>query len=101
MPRKSNRTPASSAPTKQYRGIRRLNNPIEIWENKGARFEWRVLKKHDENLWYIAEKSPLTNGQWKYRDIPSKSIRACGIKIFPEVKEVRLEKIGRRYYPMG
>ena len=72
---------------------RKVDNPYEIWVNRNAGWEWRILKKYQapENevknqfaRWYCAVKSPMTYGSWEYGDTYVKDIKDVAYKVdFP------------------
>ena len=68
---------------------RKVDNPYEIWENKKAGWEWRILKKYqrpdkeEDNSharWFCAVKSPLTYNSWEYGDTYVKEIKQHATK---------------------
>lgn len=57
---------------------RKVDNPYEVWKNKNAGWEWRVLKKYQSPSneaknpyarWHCAVKSPFTHGSWDFGDV--------------------------------
>ncbi len=57
--------------------VRDVDHPYEIWIDRKAGFEYRVLKKYQKPSleaknkcarWYMATKSPYTFGDWEYGD---------------------------------
>ena len=70
---------------------RRLDNPYAIYTNSQG-WEWRILKtyqhpdKEKSNQyarWYVAARSPLTDGSWEYGDTYATEIQQYG-KLKPE-----------------
>lgn len=65
----------------------KVDNPYEIWENKQAGWEWRVLKKWqiDDDKpyarWFVAVKSPYTYGNWEYGDEYVAEIKKYAVRV--------------------
>jgi hypothetical protein len=69
---------------------RNVDNPYEIWANLEGTWEWRVLKKYqnEENekknplaRWFCAVKSPYTYGDFEYGDVYVRDIMANAVKV--------------------
>jgi len=64
--------------------VRPLDNPYEVWENKDAEWEWRVLKKYqkDDDAPFarvlVAARTPYTHGNWEYGDEYYKTLKESG-----------------------
>ena len=67
-----------------------VDKPYETYKNEMAGFEWRVLKKYqnEENeaknpyaRWYCAVKSPYTYDAWEYGDVYVKEVKDMGRKV--------------------
>ena len=65
---------------------RKLDNPYEIWKSVDGSWEWRVLKKYQEDdhkpnaRWFVAVKSPFTFGEFELGDEYAKNVMSQGIK---------------------
>ena len=67
-----------------------VDEPYEIYVNDMAGFEWRVLKKYqnEENeaknpyaRWYCAVKSPYTYDSWEYGDVYAQDVVKYGERV--------------------
>ena len=67
-----------------------VDEPYEPYVNDMAGFEWRVLKKYqnEENeaknpyaRWYCAVKSPYTYDSWEYGDVYVSEVKDMGRKV--------------------
>ena len=67
-----------------------VDEPYETYVNDMACFEWRVLKKYqnEENeaknpyaRWYCAVKSPYTYDSWEYGDVYVSEVKDMGRKV--------------------
>jgi hypothetical protein len=67
-----------------------VDEPYETYVNDMAGFEWRVLKKYqnEENeaknpyaRWYCAVKSPYTYDSWEYGDVYVSEVKDMGRKV--------------------
>lgn len=65
------------------------SKPYEVWENKAAGWEWRVLKKYQSPdkeagnqyaRWFCAVKSPFTYGQFELGDVYVREITSQAVK---------------------
>ena len=60
---------------------RKVDNPYEIWRSADGTWEWRILKKWQEDddkpyaRWFCAVKSPMTFGSYDYGDVYVKDIK--------------------------
>lgn len=68
-----------------FNKTRPIDHPYEVWRTADDTWEWRVLKKYKapENeekdvfaRWYVAVKSPFTNGAYEYGDSYAQDIKA-------------------------
>lgn len=65
---------------------RKIDNPYEIYKSVDGMWEWRVLKKYQEDdnkpnaRWFVAVKSPFTFGDWEYGDEYAKNVKSQGVK---------------------
>ena len=65
---------------------RTKENPYEIWKTPDGLWEWRVLRKYqvDDNKpharWFVAAKSPFTQGGFEYGDTYASDIKQYAIK---------------------
>ena len=68
----------------------KVEEPYETYVNNMAGFEWRVLKKYqnEENeaknpyaRWYCAVRSPYTYDAWEYGDVYVSEVKKMGRKV--------------------
>ena len=66
-----------------------VSDPYEIWENKSAGWEWRVLKKYQNPAkesanpharWMCAVSSPFTGGSHDLGDVYVKEVTENAVK---------------------
>lgn len=78
---------------KECARTRPVENPHEIWKTPDGTWEWRILKKWQENdeepyaRWYCAVKSPMTYGKYEIGDVYVKEIKRYAIKQQEETKK--------------
>ena len=67
-----------------------VDEPYETYVNDMAGFEWRVLKKYQNEKneaknpyarWYCAVKSPYTYDSWEYGDVYVSEVKDMGRKV--------------------
>jgi hypothetical protein len=72
---------------------RKVDDPYEIWVDEVNGWEWRVLKKYQGPRgeannpyarWFVAAKSPLTDGRWEFGDTYIKDITWRASKIITQ-----------------
>ena len=70
-----------------FKETRSVDEPYAIYKNDERGWEWRILAtlKSPENegspfvIWYVAAKSPRTDGNWEYGDTYKSEIIQNGI----------------------
>ena len=67
-----------------------VDEPYETYVNDMSGFEWRVLKKYQNQKneaknpyarWYCAVKSPYTYDSWEYGDVYVSEVKDMGRKV--------------------